>query len=119
VCRWRFNIDQVPLPFVHGMLSTWTSRGLHRIWIRTPSEVLTKRQASAQVVAAMSSMPGMPDTIAENGTSDASPVRQVISHSPLSCPHCFSVWMITNDNDENDAPAMGAGDYFPRGAQEG
>ena len=45
----RFNVDQVPLPFVVSMNTTWEEKGTHRVWIKHTGSGLDKRQASLQI----------------------------------------------------------------------
>ena len=72
-------MDQVPFPLVQGTRSTWTTRGSQRVWIRTIGEQYLKRFSTLQPCIGMMKMPGMPDTIDTDGTSDANPVRQVMT----------------------------------------
>ena len=45
----RFNVDQVPLPFIVAMKSTWEHAGQDRVWLKHYGNGLDKRQASLQV----------------------------------------------------------------------
>lgn len=46
----RWNVDQVPLAFVNGMLDTWDKRGAKRVAISQPFAGLEKRQCTMQVI---------------------------------------------------------------------
>ena len=46
----RFNVDQVPLPFVNGQVDTWEKRGEKRVAIAQPFAGLEKRQCTMQVI---------------------------------------------------------------------
>ena len=48
----RFNVDQVPLPFIVGFDTTWEESGTDRVWIRQYGNALDKRQASLQLCMA-------------------------------------------------------------------
>ena len=51
--RWapqnRYNIDQVPLPFVVDRDKTYDVRGSKQVWVSQPSSGLDKRQATLQL----------------------------------------------------------------------
>ena len=51
--RWtpknRYNIDQVPLPFVAGQEKTYDVTGNKQVWVSQPSSGLDKRQATVQL----------------------------------------------------------------------
>ena len=51
--RWlpeqRYNVDQVPLPFVIGQEKTYEVSGSKQVWISQPSSGLDKRQATLQL----------------------------------------------------------------------
>ena len=51
--RWtpenRYNVDQVPLPFVVDQGTTYDSRGNKQVWVAQPSSGLDKRQATLQL----------------------------------------------------------------------
>ena len=51
--RWlpndRYNIDQVPLPFVIGQEKTYEISGSKNVWVSQPSTGLDKRQATLQL----------------------------------------------------------------------
>ena len=51
--RWlpenRFNVDQVPLPFVVGQDTTYATTGSEQVWVSQPSRGLKKRQATLQL----------------------------------------------------------------------
>ena len=51
--RWppknRYNVDQVPLPFVCGQDSTYKTKGTDQVWISQPASGLEKRQATLQL----------------------------------------------------------------------
>ncbi|CAB1103214.1 unnamed protein product [Ectocarpus sp. CCAP 1310/34] len=46
----RWNVDQVPLAFVNGLLNTWEERGAKRVAISQPFPGLEKRQCTMQVI---------------------------------------------------------------------
>lgn len=46
----RWNVDQVPLAFVNGLLDTWDKRGALRVAISQPFAGLEKRQCTMQVI---------------------------------------------------------------------
>ncbi|CBJ33249.1 C2H2 zinc finger protein [Ectocarpus siliculosus] len=46
----RWNVDQVPLPFVNGLISTWEKTGALRVAISQPFAGLEKRQCTMQVI---------------------------------------------------------------------
>ena len=45
----RFNVDQVPLPFINGMDETYEEVGAKRVAINQNGPSLAKRQATGQV----------------------------------------------------------------------
>ena len=45
----RFNVDQVPLPFINGMDETYEEVGAKRVAINQNGPQLAKRQATGQV----------------------------------------------------------------------
>ena len=45
----RFNVDQVPLPFVNGMGATYEMKGATRVAINQLGPALSKRQATGQI----------------------------------------------------------------------
>ena len=45
----RFNVDQVPLPFVNGMGATYETKGASRVAINQLGPALSKRQATGQI----------------------------------------------------------------------
>lgn len=51
--RWlpqnRYNIDQVPLPFVIDQDKTYETKGSEQVWVSQPSSGLDKRQATLQL----------------------------------------------------------------------
>ena len=51
--RWlpnhRYNVDQVPLPFVIGQEKTYDISGSKQVWVSQPSSGLDKRQATLQL----------------------------------------------------------------------
>ena len=51
--RWtpknRYNVDQVPLPFVAGQEKTYDVTGNKQVWVSQPSSGLDKRQATVQL----------------------------------------------------------------------
>ena len=57
--RWlpgnRFNVDQVPLPFVVGQDTTYETSGSEQVWVSQPSSGLEKRQATLQLCIRASS----------------------------------------------------------------
>eukprot|EP00794_Sanderia_malayensis_P014570 gene14571-16073_t len=57
--RWlpekRFNVDQVPLPFVVGQDTTYATAGSEQVWVSQPSSGLEKRQATLQLCIRASS----------------------------------------------------------------
>ncbi|CAB1117664.1 unnamed protein product [Ectocarpus sp. CCAP 1310/34] len=46
----RWNVDQVPLAFVNGLLDTWEERGAKRVAISQPFPGLETRQCTMQVI---------------------------------------------------------------------
>jgi hypothetical protein len=46
----RWNVDQVPLAFVLGMIKSMAPKGAERVHVVTPSAALLKRQATLQVL---------------------------------------------------------------------
>ncbi|CAB1119997.1 unnamed protein product [Ectocarpus sp. CCAP 1310/34] len=46
----RWNVDQVPLAFVNGLLVTWEERGAKRVAISQPFSGLEKRPCTMQVI---------------------------------------------------------------------
>jgi len=62
---YRITRDQVPLPFCVGQDTTWDFKGNKRVAVKTPSDSLTKRVATLDVVCApdrpyeMQPMPGI------------------------------------------------------------
>eukprot|EP00903_Cladosiphon_okamuranus_P011389 g10732.t1 len=46
----RFDVDQVPLPFVNGLATTWEVQGSTRVVISQPFPGLEKRQCTMQVI---------------------------------------------------------------------
>lgn len=46
----RWNVDQVPLAFILGMLKSMAPTGAERVHVATPSAALAKRQATLQVL---------------------------------------------------------------------
>ncbi|CAB1104161.1 unnamed protein product [Ectocarpus sp. CCAP 1310/34] len=46
----RWNVDQVPLAFVNGLLDTWEERGANDVAISQPFPGLEKRQFTVQVI---------------------------------------------------------------------
>ncbi|CAB1114750.1 unnamed protein product [Ectocarpus sp. CCAP 1310/34] len=51
LCLWeRWNVDQVPLPFVNGLISTWEKTGALRVAISQPFAGLEKRKCTMQVI---------------------------------------------------------------------
>ena len=52
--RWlpcnRWNVDQVPLPFVVDQDRTYADKGAQSVWIAQPGSGLEKRQATLQLV---------------------------------------------------------------------
>ncbi len=51
--RWllshRYNVDQVPLPFIVGQEKTYETSGAKQVWVSQPSTGLDKRQATLQL----------------------------------------------------------------------
>ena len=45
----RFNVDQVPLPFINGMDETYEEVGAKRVAVNQNGPALAKRQATGQV----------------------------------------------------------------------
>ena len=45
----RFNVDQVPLPFVCEQDQTYEEKGAKRVWIRQMEEGMTKRFCTLQL----------------------------------------------------------------------
>ena len=45
----RFNVDQVPLPFINGMDETYDEVGAKRVAVNQNGPALSKRQATGQV----------------------------------------------------------------------
>ncbi|CAN0114913.1 unnamed protein product, partial [Ascophyllum nodosum] len=45
----RVNVDQVPLPFVNGLNSTWADKGSKRVRISRTSGGVEKRQCTLQL----------------------------------------------------------------------
>ncbi|CAN0376864.1 unnamed protein product, partial [Ectocarpus sp. 4 AP-2014] len=46
----RFDVDQVPLPFVNGLGITWAQQGVKRVAVSQPFAGLEKRQCTMQVI---------------------------------------------------------------------
>ena len=47
----RFNVDQVPLPFINGMDETYEEVGAKRVAVNQNGPALTKRQATGKLVS--------------------------------------------------------------------
>jgi len=47
--RHRYNVDQVPLPFVNEQDKTYETLGATQVWVSQPSAGLDKRQATLQL----------------------------------------------------------------------
>ena len=51
--RWipknRYNVDQVPLPFVNEQSKTYDTLGAKQVWVSQPASGLDKRQATLQL----------------------------------------------------------------------
>ena len=45
----RYNVDQVPLPFVNEQDKTHDTSGAKQVWVSQPSSGLDKRQATLQL----------------------------------------------------------------------
>ena len=52
--RWlptnRWNVDQVPLPFINEQETTYADKGSRAVWVAQPSSGLDKRQATLQLM---------------------------------------------------------------------
>ena len=52
--RWlptnRWNVDQVPLPFINEQATTYADKGSKAVWVAQPSSGLDKRQATLQLM---------------------------------------------------------------------
>eukprot|EP00112_Aurelia_sp_Birch-Aquarium-sp1_P025127 Seg821.9 transcript_id=Seg821.9/GoldUCD/mRNA.D3Y31 product="hypothetical protein" protein_id=Seg821.9/GoldUCD/D3Y31 len=52
--RWlptnRWNVDQVPLPFINEQATTYAYKGSKAVWVAQPSSGLDKRQATLQLM---------------------------------------------------------------------
>ena len=46
----RFNVDQVPLPFINGMDETYEEVGAKRVAVNQNGPALAKRQATGKLV---------------------------------------------------------------------
>jgi hypothetical protein len=48
--KFRYNVDQIPLPFINDQKTTWARRGDKTVWIRQAgSGAFSKRQATIQL----------------------------------------------------------------------
>jgi hypothetical protein len=47
--RNRFNVDQIPMPFCGRMRTTWTDKGIEKVWLRVPGSGQQKRMCTGQV----------------------------------------------------------------------
>ena len=47
--RNRYNVDQVPVPFVNEQDKTYETLGATQVWVSQPSAGLDKRQATLQL----------------------------------------------------------------------
>ena len=75
--RWlscnRWNVDQVPLPFVVDQDRTYADKGAQSVWIAQPGSGLEKRQATLQLVIRPEGEQSVKPTIVFRGLGKISP----------------------------------------------
>ena len=75
--RWlpynRWNVDQVPLPFVADQDRTYADKGAQSVWIAQPGSGLEKRQATLQLVIRPEGEQSVKPTIVFRGLGKISP----------------------------------------------
>lgn len=74
--RWlpqnRYNIDQVPLPFVIDQDKTYEIQGSKQVWVSQPSSGLDKRQATLQLCIRAEGMQKVKPAIVFRGKGNVS-----------------------------------------------
>ena len=72
----RWNVDQVPLPFICNQDKTYAEVGDGPVWIRQPGSGLDNRQATLRLCIRPSSEQTVKPAIVFNGLSNISPLER-------------------------------------------
>lgn len=80
--RWfsenRYNIDQVPLPFVIDQDKTYDITGTKQVWVSQPSTGLDKRQATLQLCIQAGGEQNVKPAIIFRGKGNVSPAEKAM-----------------------------------------
>ena len=80
--RWlpenRYNIDQVPLPFVIDQDKTYHITGTKQVWVSQPSTGLDKRQATLQLCIRAGGEQNVKPAIIFRGKGNVSPAEKAM-----------------------------------------
>lgn len=100
--RWlpenRYNIDQVPLPFVIEQDKTYDIRGTKQVWVSQPSTGLDKRQATLQLCVRAGGEQNVKPAIVFRGKGNVSPAEKALYDKRVDVYFQKSAWM---DSDLN------------------
>ena len=100
--RWlpenRYNIDQVPLPFVIDQDKTYDITGTKQVWVSQPSTGLDKRQATLQLCIRAGGEQNVKPAIIFRGKGNVSPAEKAMYDKGVDVYFQKSAWM---DSDLN------------------
>ena len=95
--RWlpeqRYNVDQVPLPFVIGQEKTYESSGSKQVWVSQPSSGLDKRQATLQLCIKASGSQIVKPAIVFRGKGNITPDEKLQYDKDVDVYFQPSAWM--------------------------
>lgn len=100
--RWlptnRYNVDQVPLPFVVDQEKTYEIQGSRQVWVSQPSSGLDKRQATLQLCIRAEGEQNVKPAIVFRGKGNVSKEEKVQYDKGVDVYFQKSAWM---DSDLN------------------
>ncbi len=96
----RYNVDQVPLPFVVNQGQTYADRGSKQVWVSQPSSGLDKRQATLQLCIRGSGKQSVKPAIVFRGKGNVALDEKSQYHSRIDIYFQQNAWMDCKTNRE-------------------
>ena len=95
--RWppnrRYNVDQVPCPFVINQDQTYEERGSTSVWISQPGSGLDKRQCTLQLCIQPQEPQKIPPAVIFRGKGNVSPIEKAAYHKNVHVYWQNNAWM--------------------------
>ena len=102
--RWlpknRYNVDQVPLPFINDQDKTYEIKGADQVWVSQPSSGLDKRQATLQLCIRATGSQTVKPAIVFRGKGKVSPIELSRYNKRVDVYFQEKGWMDKRINDE-------------------